>query len=164
MTSAVVLESLGAKEELLRYLEGRFAGWLRQNREQGTGIGLMWPNEEEGLRMGEHLAEMTRCAEIFAVEPLMTAVVKMAAEDLPAEAAFLPDDLPTELGLLFLGEPLPLPIANPQTAAGLDAIVWHATTTDVILAGWSSIVSLDKVLPHLPGAGGDRKGQVRGAD
>ena len=39
-------------------------------------------------------------AELFVIEPVMSAVVKMAAEDLPAGATFLTDDLPTPAGML----------------------------------------------------------------
>ena len=83
---------------------------------------------------------MARLAEIFAVDPVMSAVVTMAAEDLPADAAFLPDDLPTEAEVLFFGEPVELPSIDDDIIS-LDTIMWEAQPTGVILTAWANATS-----------------------
>ena len=77
-------------------------------------------------------------AEVFVIEPVMSAVVKMAAEDLPAEATFLPDDLPTQFGMLYFADPLPLPEHPADYAATeLDTITWQAMPGGVLVIGWA---------------------------
>jgi hypothetical protein len=76
-------------------------------------------------------------AELFVIEPVMSAVAKMAGEDLPAEATFLPDDLPTQSGMLHFPDPLPLPEHPADYATTeLDTIVWQGRPGGVMVISW----------------------------
>jgi hypothetical protein len=109
MSTAAVRAAVAAKEELLGFNDRHFDAWYQGQKSGGSEIGTRFGTEFAELGLRGLIQQCVPPAELFVIEPVMSAVVKMAAEDLPAEATFLPDDLPTQSGMLYFADPLPLP-------------------------------------------------------
>lgn len=109
MSIAAVRAAIAAKEELLGFNDRHFDRWYRSQKTMGSEIGTRFDTDTAERGMRGLIEQSVPPAELFVIEPVMSAVVKMAAEDLPADATFLADDLPTQAGMLYFADPLPLP-------------------------------------------------------
>lgn len=142
MSIAAVRAAIAAKEELLGFNDRHFDRWYRGQKSGGSEIGTRFNTEEAERGMRGLIEQSVPPAELFVIEPVMSAVVKVAAEDLPAGATFLADDLPTQAGMLYFADPLPLP-DHPADyiTTELDTIVWLAQPSGVLVVSWARAVN-----------------------
>lgn len=142
MSLAAVRAAIAAKEELLGFNDRYFERWYQGQKRIGSEIVTRVDTEAGERAMRSLIEQSVPPAELFVIEPVMSAVVKMAAEDLPADATFLTDDLPTQAGMLFFADPLPLPNRPDDHAAlDLDTILWLAQPGGVLLVSWAQAVN-----------------------
>ena len=83
MTTAAIRAAVAAKEELLGFNDRHFDAWY-QGQKSGAGeIGARFGSESGELGLRAVIRQGIPPAELLVIEPVMSAVVKMAAEDLP---------------------------------------------------------------------------------